>query len=224
MAATARHRFRPCLLRGEDRWKAAVWLDNQSLTYALSQIGTTPSLRAVKYMESVMGHWALSAAAAVAILASGSASSAQVLISGKYVLDRAQSDDVHQAIESAGPSPSNFNWVNVRGWLLKSNFPTDGLRISSIAGRFSVGDDSPKPLIDVWTGGAPIKWKLNDGQVYDVSAKADGEAVLLTFRGLYSERTTIYRSVGQQLVVETTIISPDLSAPIRYKLVYNQAK
>jgi hypothetical protein len=87
-----------------------------------------------------------------------------------------------------------------------------------------VGDYSPKPLIDVWTGGEPIKWKLNDGQVYDVSAKTDGEAVLLTVRGSYADRTTIFRRVGQQLVVENIIIIPNLSAPIRYKLVYNQAK
>jgi hypothetical protein len=195
-----------------------------SLTYALSQIGTTPSLRAVKFMESVMSHWALSAAAAVAILISGSASSAQVLISGKYVLDRAESDNAAQAIESTAPSPSNSKWGRVRGRLLKSGLGTDGLRISSIAGRFSVGDYSPKPLIDLWIGGAPIKWKLNDGQVYDVSAKTDGGAVLLTFRGSYGDRTTIFRSVGQQLVVENIIIIPELSAPIRYKLVYNQAK
>jgi hypothetical protein len=174
-------------------------------------------------MESVMGHWALSAAAAVAILVSGSASP-QVLISGKYVLDRAESDNAAQAIESAAPSPSNSQWGRVRGRLLKSGLGTDGLRISSIAGRFSVGDYSPKPLIDVWIGGAPIKWKLNDGQVYDVSAKTDGGAVLLTFRGSYGDRTTIFRSVGQQLVVENIIIIPELSAPIRYKLVYNQAR
>ena len=171
-----------------------------------------------------MGHRALSAAAAVAILVSGTASSAQVLISGKYVLDRAESDNAAQAIESAAPSPSNSEWGRVRGWLLKSGLGTDGLRISSIADRFSVGDYSPKPLIDVRIGGAPIKWKLNDGQIYDVSAKNDGAAVLLTFRGSYGDRTTIFRNVGQQLVVENIIIIPELSAPIRYKLVYNPAK
>lgn len=148
-----------------------------------------------------MSHRALSAAAAVAILVSGSASSAQALISGKYVLDRARSDDAPQVIEGAGPSPSNSTWGRIRGRLLKSGLGTDGLRISSIAGRFSVGDYSPKPLIDVWTGGEPIKWKLNDGQVYDVSAKTDGEAVLLTVRGSYADRTTIFRRVGEQLVV-----------------------
>ena len=64
---------------------------------------------------------------------------------------------------------------------------------------------------------------LEDGQVFDVSAKANGEAISLTFRAADSERTIVYRSDGQQLVTETTIISPLLSTPIRYKVVYNRA-
>ena len=171
-----------------------------------------------------MIHWVSSAVAGVAILVSGPASAAQGLISGNYVLDRGQSDDAVRAIASAGPRPYDVNWPKVRNWLFKSAGPTDVLRMSSIAGRFSLGDGSPKPLIDVWTGGEPIKWKLNDGQVYDLPAKSNGEAVLLTVRGSYSERTAVYRSVGQQLVVENTITSPGLTSPIRYKLVYNQAK
>jgi len=172
-----------------------------------------------------MGHWILAATAGVAILASGTASSAQCLISGKYILDRGQSDDVTHAIESAHPGASDINWRDVRNRLFKSILSYDELRISSIAGRFSAQYDNPKPLIDVWISGEPIKWKLNDGQVFDVSAKANDEAVLLTLRGVYSEQTIVYRSVGQQLVVETTIISPKfIFAPIHYKLVYDPAK
>jgi hypothetical protein len=176
-------------------------------------------------MESVMGNWALSAAAGVAIMASGTASSAQGLISGKYILNGGQSDDVIHAVESAHPGPSDINWRDVRNRLSKSILAYYELRISSIAGRFSAQYDNPKPLIDVWLSGEPIKWNLNDGQVFDVSAKAQDEAVVLTLRGDYSEQTLVYRSVGNQLVVETTIISPkSIFAPIRYKLVYDHAK
>ena len=78
-------------------------------------------------------------------------------------------------------------------------------------------------MIVVWTSGEPIEWTLEDGQVFDVSARANGEAISLTFRAPDSERTTVYRSEGQQLVTETTIISPLLSTPIRYRVVYNRA-
>jgi hypothetical protein len=179
-----------------------------------------------------MRHWALSAAIGAAILTSSSASPAQGLISGVYVLDRGQSDDVSHAIENAMAGLPIAARPLARARLRKSNTPSEGFRISRSAGRFSIKDDD-KPLIVVWTGGEPTKWKLLDGQVFEVSAKADGEAVSLTFRAAdsepttvwaNSERTTVYRSVGRELVAETTIIGPQLSTPIRYKLVYTRAK
>ena len=92
---------------------------------------------------------------------------------------------------------------------------------SSLDGVPFLGD--AKAPIVVWTGGEPIEWRLDDGQIFDVSATANGEAISLTFRAPDSERTTVYRSDGQQLVTETTIISPLLSTPIRYRVVYNRA-
>ncbi|MET0308385.1 MAG: hypothetical protein ABW023_06740 [Sphingomonas sp.] len=171
-----------------------------------------------------MLHWALSAATGAAILisSSGSESSAQGLISGSYILDRGQSDDVHQAIESAVAGLSNLTRPSFARRLRKATAPAYAIRISIAAGRFSIKNDA-KPLIVVWTSGEPIEWKLEDGQVFNVSAKANGEAISLTFRAADSERTTVYRSDGQQLVAETTVVSPLLTTPIRYKVVYTRA-
>lgn len=170
-----------------------------------------------------MRHWTLSAAIGAAILfpSSGSASPAQGVVSGSYVLDRKQSDDAFQAIETAIAGLSDANRPRARKRLRKS-IATDRIRISSTAGRFSIKYDAKAPIV-VWINGDPIKWELVESLVFDVSAKANGKAVSLTFRGDDSERTTVYRSVGQQLVEETTIISPLLSTPIGYKLVYNRA-
>jgi hypothetical protein len=84
-----------------------------------------------------------------------------------------------------------------------------------------VAYDAKAPIV-VWIGEEPIKWKLTDELVFDVSAKANGEEITLTFRGDGSERTTTYRSVGRDLVEDTTIVSPLLSTPIVYKQVYNR--
>lgn len=169
-----------------------------------------------------MRHWALSATAtgaAILISSSGSASPVQGPVSGIYLLDREQSDDVHRAIARAVAVP---DVTRIAHRLRKSNTPSLGIRLSRSAGRFSIKDDV-NPLIVVWISGEPVKWKLGDGQVFDVSAKANGETVSLTFRAIDSERTTVYRSVGQQLVAETILVSPRLSTPLRYKLVYNRA-
>ena len=168
-----------------------------------------------------MRHWALSAAtgAAIQISSPGSASPPQGLISGSYILDEERSDNVSQAIESAVAGLYNPPFARR---LRKAAAPAYAIRISIAAGRFSIKYDA-KPVIVVWTSGEPIEWTLEDGQVFDVSARANGEAISLTFRAADSERTTVYRSDGQQLVTETTIISPLLSTPIRYRVVYNRA-
>lgn len=168
-----------------------------------------------------MVHWALSAATGAAIVTSGSASPPQCVVSGIYVLDRERSDDVQQAITSAVADLPNTDHFDRR--LRKANTATPVIRTSSSAGWFSIKYDT-RPRILVSTSGESTQWKLNDGQVFDVSAKANGEDVSITFRATDSERTTVYRSVGAQFVEETNIISPRLSTPIRYQLVYNQAK
>ena len=171
-----------------------------------------------------MLYWALSVATEAAILISspGSASRAQGVVSGSYVLDRERSDDVFQAIESAIAGLPNAKRPLARMRLRKS-IATDRIRISSAGGRVSIKYDAKTPIV-VWIGGEPVKWKLVESLVFDVSAKANGEAISLTFRGDDSERTTVYRSVGQQLVAENVIVGPHLPTPIRYTLVYNPAR
>ncbi|MEZ0242870.1 MAG: hypothetical protein ACAH11_05805 [Sphingomonas sp.] len=171
-----------------------------------------------------MRHWALSAAigAAILISSSGAASPTQGLISGSYVLDPERSDDAVQAIDSGLAGPSSATRLPFARRLRKAAAPAYAVRISIAAGRFSIKRDA-HPLITLRIGGEPIQLWLESGERFDVSARADGDAISLTFRADNSERTTVYRSVGQQLVTETVITSPLLSAPIRYKLVYNRA-
>jgi len=182
-----------------------------------------PSRRAAEFEESVMRHWTLSAAIGAAILISGSssASPAQRVFSGIYDRAPERSDAAFQAIESAIASLPNAKRPLARMRLRKS-IAASRIRVSNSGSRFSIKYDDKTPIV-VWIGGEPIKWKLVESLVFDVSAKANGEAISLTFRGDDGERTTVYRSVGQQLVEETTIISPLLSTPIGYKLLYNRA-
>lgn len=173
-----------------------------------------------------MRHWTLSAAigAVILISSSGSASAAQGVVSGNYVQDRERSDDVFQAIESAIADLPSERRPLARMRLRKSTSATGAgrIRISIWADRFSIKYDAHR-LIAVVIGGEPIKWKLVEELVFDVWAKANGEAVSLTFRADDSERTIVYRNVGQQLVAETIIASPQFSTPMRYTLVYNRA-
>jgi hypothetical protein len=169
-----------------------------------------------------MRHWTLSAAIGAAILSSssGSASPVQGVVSGIYVLDEERSDDAFQAIDSATADLSNAKRPLARARLRKS-IAVHRLRISTAGSRVGIAYDAKAPIV-VWIGEEPIKWKLAEGFVFDVSAKANGDAISLTFRDDNSERTTTYLSVGQDLVEDTTIIIPLLSTPIVYRQVYNR--
>ena len=169
-----------------------------------------------------MRHWTLSAAIGAAILSSssGSANPVQGVVSGIYVLDEKRSDNAFKVIDSAIADLSDAKRPLARMRLRKS-IAVNRIRISSAGRRVGVAYDAKAPIV-VWIGEEPIKWKLTDELVFDVSAKANGEAITLTFRGDGSERTTTYRSVGRDLVEDTTIVSPLLSTPIVYKQVYNR--
>ncbi|MFC3581359.1 hypothetical protein [Sphingomonas hylomeconis] len=169
-----------------------------------------------------MRHWTLSAAIGAAIMSSssGSASPVQGVLSGIYVLDRARSDNAFQAIDRATADISNAKRPLDRMRLRKS-MAVDRIRISIAETRVGIAYDAKAPIV-VWMGEEPIKWKLIEELVFYVSAKANGDAVSLTFRGDDSERTSTYRSVGQDLVEDTTIISPMLSTPVVYKQIFNR--
>lgn len=169
-----------------------------------------------------MRHWTLSAAVGVAILSStsGSASPVQGVVSGIYVKDEARSDNAFQAIDRAIADLPNAKRP-LAHMMLRKSIAVNRIRISIAGGRVGIAYDAKTPIV-VWIGEEPIKWKLIEQLVFDVSAKADGEAISLTFRGEDSDRTTTYRSVGQDLVENTTIIVPLLSTPIVYKQVYNR--
>lgn len=169
-----------------------------------------------------MRHWTFAAAigAAIVSFSSGSTSPVQGVVSGFYVLDEERSDSAFQAIDSATADLSDAERRFARMRLRKS-IAVDRLRISSAGSRVGIKYDGKTPIV-VWIGEESIKWKLTEGFVFDVSASNIGEAISLKFRGDDSERTTIYRSVGQDLVENTTIGIPSLSTPIVYKRVYNR--
>ena len=169
-----------------------------------------------------MRHWTLPAAigAAILISGSGSATPAQGEVSGNYVLDQKRSDDAFQAIESGIAGLSNATRQLARMKLRKS-IAVNRMRISIAGNRVGITYDDKAPIV-LWIGEDPVKWKLIEVLPFDVSAKADGDAISLTFRGEDSERIMTYRSVGQDLVAVTTMTSPWLSKPVVYKQIFDR--
>jgi len=159
----------------------------------------------------------------IVVTAPCSAGAEQGLLSGSYIMDEERSDRVMNALNSAVDAmpPSVYRPYFARR-LRKAGAPVFAIKILLAEGQFWIKNDAKRKIV-VSTSGEAIEWTLEDGQVFDVSAQVNGEAISLTFHGVdQSERTTSYCSDGQQLVTETTIIGPLLSTPIHYRVVYNR--
>lgn len=158
--------------------------------------------------------------AALLGLGAGAASPAQTIVSAIYDLDQERSDDAFQAIDSATAALSAAQRPLARMRLRKS-VAVGQIRISLAGRQLGIGYDAKAPII-VRIGEEPVRWQLIEELVFDVSAVADGDAVSVRFRGDDSDRTVIYRNVGETLVERNSIISPLLPTPIRFTHVYNR--
>ncbi|WP_277981967.1 hypothetical protein [Sphingomonas phyllosphaerae] len=169
-----------------------------------------------------MHQWIVSAAIGVAILSSGPAAASPVpgVASGIYEGD-GPSDHAFEAIDSATASLPDSMRPLARMRLRKS-VAVSRIRISTAGNRIGIAYDAKAP-ITLWIGEEPVKWKLTDVLVFDVSAQRDGEALSIRFRGDDSDRTIIYRTVGRDLEEATTMIVPQISRPVVFKRVFHQA-
>ncbi len=169
-----------------------------------------------------MRQWTLPAAIGAAVLSSSSAAESPVqgVASGIYDGDL-QSDNSFKAIDSATEDLPNSMRPLARMRLRKS-VAVSRIRISAAGSRIGIAYDAKAP-ITLWIGEDPVKWKLIDILVFDVSAKYVDQALSIRFRGDDSDRTTTYRNVGRNLEENTTIIVPHLPTPIVFKRVFHRA-
>ena len=169
-----------------------------------------------------MRSWAVSAAIGATIFGASLSSASRVpgVVAGIYIRDAKRSDDAFKAIDSVTADLPDDKRSLARKRLRKS-IAVQIIRISVAANRVGITYDAKAPIV-VFMEEGPVKWKLIETFVFDVSAKAAGEAVSLTFRSDDGERTTTYRSLGADLVEDTTIIIPLTSRPIVYKQVYTR--
>ena len=159
----------------------------------------------------------------IVVTAPCSANAEQGLLSGSYILDEERSDKVMKVLNSAVDAmPFSIYRPYFARRIRKAGAPVFAIKILFAEGQFWIKNDA-KRKIAISTSGETIEWTQEDGQVFDVSAQVNGEAISLTFHALdNSERTTEYCSDAQQLVTTTTITSPLLSTPIHYRVVYNR--
>ncbi|MGX7894898.1 hypothetical protein [Tsuneonella sp. HG222] len=159
----------------------------------------------------------------IVVIAPCSAGAAQRLLPGSYIMDEKRSDNamdvLNAAIRAMPPSVARLHFARR---LRKAGAPVYAVKILFAGGRFWIKNDAKRKVL-VSTGEETIKWTLDDGQVFDVSAQTDRESISLKFRAIdSSERTIVYCGDKKQLVTQTTITGPLLATPVYYRIVYNR--
>lgn len=154
----------------------------------------------------------------------GAASAQESSMRGTFTVDRAHSDDVNRAIETA---VGRMNFVTrpiARGRLRRTN-PVYGRVVVNYTGdQVSTTFDQRHP-IESPSNGTPIKWTREDGEKFDLSTEWQGQRLVQTFRAEDGTRTNTYSvsADGRVLTIHVRITSPRLPQPLEYNLVYNRA-
>jgi hypothetical protein len=161
-------------------------------------------------------------AAALALPAAASAQESSMR--GTFTLDRAQSDDVNRAIETAVSKMSFVTRPIARGRLRRTNQPYQRVTINFTQSEITVTTDQRRPITSP-ANGQPVKWTREDGEVFDLSTEWQTGRLVQSFRAEDGSRTNTFSisADGRVLTMNVTIRSPRLASPLTYKLVYNRA-
>lgn len=165
-------------------------------------------------------------AAAVLLLAVTAAAPAPLPAGpeGVFALDRAASDDVKQAIDR---SAGEFNFLLrpfARSRLTKANPVPQRIEIAYTGSEVRVQLDRV-PAVSAPRDGRTVKWKRDDGALFDLTARIREGTLEQSFRGDDGERINVYRLEpdGKTLKMGVTLKSPRLPKPLTYTLVFRRA-
>ena len=161
----------------------------------------------------------------LAVLAVPAAASAQESsMRGTFAIDRAHSDDVNRAIETAVARMSFVTRPIARGRLRRTNAPDQRITINFTPAEVTTTIDQRRPITSP-ANGHTVKWTREDGEVLDLSTAWENGNLVQTFRAEDGTRQNSYSisGDGRVLTMNVTITSPRLPQPLRYKLVYNRA-
>ena len=167
---------------------------------------------------------ALPFVAVAAMVTPNPAFAAESGLVGHWAYDAAKSDDVEKAI-SATVEKVNFVLRGfASGRLKNTNQPYKTVTIAKKGDKTSVMVDDRAPWEAPSAGGA-IKWKREDGQVYDMSFAWKGDTRLeQTFSNDEGKRVNVYSVDGAGMKLDVTVSSSKLPVPLTYKLAYKRGK
>jgi hypothetical protein len=144
-------------------------------------------------------------------------------LSGTFVNEAQSAATIEAAIEAAVAKMNFVKRPIARSRLKKTNTVHKRVTIATTSQEIAIAFDSNAP-VRMPADGATAKWKREDGEVFDVSARWQGEKLVQTFKAEDGQRTNTFSlgADGTPLRLEVEIASPQLPEPLRYTLTFTR--
>lgn len=144
-------------------------------------------------------------------------------LQGTFVFTAQGSDNVEDVIRNGTAKMNFIKRPIARSRLKKTNLPYQRIAIAHTPAQVSVQRDAAKPIVTP-ADGKSIRWTREDGEVFDVNTVWDGTRLKQTFVAPDGSRENLFwlSPDGSTLTMQVTIRSPQLPAPIVYKLDYRR--
>lgn len=144
---------------------------------------------------------------------------------GTFTYTAQGSDDVSKAIEAVVRQMNFVKRPIARGRLTKTNQPYRSVTITHNASNVSIVTDN-RPAIVTPANGSPIKWRREDGEMFDVSTEWENGTLEQTFVAGDGKRVNsfVLSPDGNTLTMTVTVSSPQLPKPLVYKLNFRRTR
>jgi hypothetical protein len=166
-----------------------------------------------------------------ALLPSAASAQQSSTLRGNWTANRAQSDDINKAINTAVARMNVVVRQIARPRLRSTNtlYPTVVVQYDQSNVRVNLGGRTAASPAN----GQPVLWQRNTGATCTemkgdcvrVSTEWTGGNLTQTFQAEDGKRVNVYSvsADGNTMTMNVTITSPRLPSPLTYKLVYNRA-
>jgi hypothetical protein len=141
---------------------------------------------------------------------------------GTFVSEDQSDAGIHKEIDAATADMNFLTRSVARGRLQKTNPLYRRIAITRQTVMISVRFDERRP-IEMPADGSPIKWTGVDGEIFDVSARAENGRLVQTFKAEDGQRVNSFSAEDpERMTLEVEITSPRLSKPLKYSVRYRR--
>jgi hypothetical protein len=122
-----------------------------------------------------------------------------------------------QAIDEATERMGRFRRGKARSRLSERTAPRDFILIEVEGSKVTIGSENRQ--LELELGGPPIEVSGSEGKA-QVSAKMEGERLIVEARSEKADRTTAYSANGDRLTIEVIMTNVQLAGPLKYVSTY----